>query len=116
MYAYIENMFVHCLISDEDSTFPGIPIEERYSSEFLDKCIKIEEHHGEVNEGYLYDYDFDTFRLPSPEELEVFNLTDNPEYEDENYSNDIEEKLNNLVESIENLNEFIEGLTETIIQ
>lgn len=43
MYAYIENNIIRSTIPDFDPIFPNVPVEDRYSPEFLSKC----EHFGD---------------------------------------------------------------------
>lgn len=50
--------------------FPGIPIEDRYSEEFLAQCIIRSEEQVRsvgINCGMIYDEETDTFYYPEPE-------------------------------------------------
>ena len=51
------------VLLNEDPVFPGISITERYSSEFLDKCIKVADE-AEVVMGWLWDEENKAFTNP----------------------------------------------------
>lgn len=52
-YIYLVNNIVYEIIPEEHPDFPGIPITERYSEDFLNKCIAVEED-VEVKQGWQY--------------------------------------------------------------
>lgn len=52
-YIYLVNNIVHEIIPEEHPDFPEIPITERYSEDFLSKCIIVEEN-VEVKQGWQY--------------------------------------------------------------
>lgn len=52
-YIYLVNNIVHEIIPEEHPDFPGISITERYSEDFLSKCIAVEED-VEVKQGWQY--------------------------------------------------------------
>jgi hypothetical protein len=62
-YVYIEYDRVINIIPEWDSTFPDIPITERYSAEFLSRCIVVDES-VEVESGYLYNHETGVFTQP----------------------------------------------------
>ncbi|WP_027399093.1 hypothetical protein [Anaerovorax odorimutans] len=53
-YCYLEKNTVQEIIPEFVEIFPNIPIQERYSKEFLDKCIEVEEDIS-VEVGYTYE-------------------------------------------------------------
>lgn len=61
-------------IMEFDPVFPDVPIEERYTKEFLDGCINTTEERVEaegIHSGMLYDPETDTFsEPPAPPEPE----------------------------------------------
>lgn len=48
------------IIPELDPIFPDVPIHQRYSAEFLDKCVSVEDDVN-VTTGMQYDYDNQTF-------------------------------------------------------
>lgn len=52
-YIYLVDNIVHEIIPEEHPDFPGVPITERYSEDFLSKCIAVEED-VEVKQGWQY--------------------------------------------------------------
>lgn len=55
---HVKNVF-----SEFDSTFPNIPITERFSKDFLDSCIIVSDDI-EVETGYIYNKGTNTFSKP----------------------------------------------------
>ena len=51
MLAKIFNGVVVEIIPENNPIFPGIPVEDRYSPEFLKDCVKCDDT---VRQGYLY--------------------------------------------------------------
>lgn len=70
IYLYINKLDgnkVGAMIPQEDPTFPGIPIEERYAAEFLAECVVRSEEQVAaegIDCGMIYDADTDTFSWP----------------------------------------------------
>lgn len=69
MYIKLKNNVVTGLIPEDDLLFPGIPIDKRYSAEFLAECIALDDATG-IRTGMLYDADTQTFSEPAPLEPE----------------------------------------------
>lgn len=67
-YVYInEDFSVGSTIPDEDPIFPGIPVEQRFSAEFLKQCIAVEDSVADAIEaGSKYDPESGTFYVPEP--------------------------------------------------
>ena len=67
-YVYVsEDFSIGSIIPDEDPIFPGIPVEQRYSAEFLEHCIAVEDSVVEAIEaGSKYDPESGTFYVPEP--------------------------------------------------
>lgn len=68
-----EQMVLQEIIYENDPIFPGVAVEDRYSDEFLSKCIRrtaeqIESEGIEV--GMVYDADSDSFTMPEEPEPE----------------------------------------------
>jgi len=69
-YIFLTNNIVHEIIPDLDPVFPGVPIEQRYSPDFLSRCVAVEDAE-EPPAGYMYDPQTGTFSAPpEPEETE----------------------------------------------
>lgn len=70
-YIYIYEGEVSGFVDEWDQVFPDIPIDQRYSKEYLDKCVvRTEEEIAEqgIHAGMLYDKETDTFsEKPEPE-------------------------------------------------
>lgn len=65
MYVYLVNNVAYELIPEINPTFPNIPIEDRYSAEFLSHCVQTDE---EVQQGYIYEGEhFHPAEVPDPE-------------------------------------------------
>ena len=71
-YVYVsEDFSVGSIIPDEDPIFPGIPVEQRYSTEFLRQCIAVEDSVAEAIEaGPKYDPESGMFYAPEPPSVE----------------------------------------------
>ena len=94
MYAFIIKNTVRELIPDIDKTFPSVPIEQRYPSDVLDKCVHVADDAG-VRVGMIYNADTGEFSAP-----EVVPISPMPE--------DIEgAKAYKIVESKDKLAEWL---------
>lgn len=51
------------ILPEFDSTFPNIPITERFSKDFLESCINVPDNI-EVETGYIYNKETNTFSKP----------------------------------------------------
>lgn len=51
MYVYLKDNVVYELIPIINPVFPNVPIEQRYTSEFLSHCVYTDE---EVEQGWVY--------------------------------------------------------------
>lgn len=60
-----KNNVVQENIPDIDPTFPGIPIEERYTEDFVKRMVHVADDE-QVTQGMVYDTDTGTFSLPPP--------------------------------------------------
>ena len=71
-YVYVGGDFsVGSIIPDEDPIFPGIPVEQRYSTELLKQCIAVEDSVAEAIEaGSKYDPESGMFYVPEPPSVE----------------------------------------------
>lgn len=76
MYVYVINNTVRELIPDVDKAFPGVPIEQRYPADVLDKCVHVADD-ADVRVGMMYDPDTGEFSEPKvvpispmPEDIE----------------------------------------------
>ena len=67
-----DGITVKRIFPEFDSTFPNIPITSRFSKGFLDTCVVVEEDL-EVEEGYVYNKETNTFSKPVEEEEENSN-------------------------------------------
>lgn len=54
-YIFLLNNKVHEIVDEYDAIFPNIPIHERYSNDFLDKCIIVEDDDKIPQIGSLYE-------------------------------------------------------------
>ena len=61
-YCYIRNNIVERVVPEFDPTFPEVPIEERYSEDFVAHLVADDTE--TVRYGYLYDADTNTFSAP----------------------------------------------------
>lgn len=75
MYILLTNNIVTAIIPNENPVFPGIPIDKRYSAEFLAECIALDDATG-IRTGMLYDADTQTFSEPAPLEPEPATAPD----------------------------------------
>lgn len=67
MYILLNNNAVAELIPDEDPIFPGIPIEQRYTPDFVAKLLRVADD-TEVKQNWIYDAEMCTFaEPPAPE-------------------------------------------------
>ena len=73
MYAYVINNTVRELIPDIDKAFPSVPIEQRYPSDVLNKCVHVADD-ADVRVGMIYDPDTGEFK-----EREVVPISPMPE-------------------------------------
>lgn len=95
-YLYVNSDFVlQEVIQENDPLFPGVPVEERYTQEFLAGCVKRSDEQMEsegIQLGMLYDAESDTFSaLPEPEpKPEGYTITE------EEVSAAYEEGVNNV--------------------
>ena len=62
-YIYLKDNTVLEIIPDVNPAFPGIPIVQRYSSDFLNRCITAEDVSA-VHAGMIYDPVAKTFSEP----------------------------------------------------
>ena len=53
------------IIPEIDPVFPDLPIEARYTREFLRQCVKVEDD-ADVQIGDIYDPETGTFSRPEP--------------------------------------------------
>jgi len=84
-YVFTENNIVRQIIPEIDPAFPGIPITERYTSEFLKQCVAVDEI-VKVEINWTYDPKTKAFSPPKSE----------PEPEQ-----DPEERILTLIEELE---------------
>lgn len=69
MYILLDKNEVKEIIPDADPVFPGIPIEERYTADFVAGLLHISDGI-EVNQNWIYDPETQTFSAPpEPEPL-----------------------------------------------
>lgn len=65
MYVYLNDSRAQELIPDIDPAFPDIPIEERYTPDFVEKCVHVPDDTA-VPYGWMYDEETGTFHEPKP--------------------------------------------------
>ena len=53
-YVYVKEKVVHEIIPETSDVFPGVPIERRYSPEFLSHCIQVNDD-TPVKTGQIYE-------------------------------------------------------------
>lgn len=63
MYIYIKNNTVQNIIPDYDERFPNIPVEQRFNSNYLEKCVHVADD-TTVKIGMTYDVENDSFDYP----------------------------------------------------
>lgn len=73
-YVYIVDGKAYEIIPAINPAFPEIPIEERYSPDFLSNCVVVDEA-VEVECNWLYDAETKTFSAP-PEPIEELPPTE----------------------------------------
>ena len=96
MYAYVINNTVRELIPDINEAFADVPIEQRYPSDVLNKCVHVADD-ADVRVGMIYNADTGEFSAP-----EVVPISPMPE--------DIEgAKTYKIAESKEKLAEWLES-------
>ena len=65
-YIYVNDDFsVGAIICGEDPAFPGVPVEERFSADFLAKCVQVGDD-TVIENGAKYDPESGTFYVPEP--------------------------------------------------
>lgn len=70
MYIYLSNNTVTEIIPDKHPAFPGVPIERRYSPEFVRRLMHVPDD-TEVRQNWVYDPETGSFAPPpEPEEDE----------------------------------------------
>lgn len=89
-YICIKNNVVSSFVSELDPVFPGIPIDARYSQEFLSSCI-IRENIVGLYSGMLYDPETGAFSDPPvPEPVEPLPTPDLPPSDSERLRADVD--------------------------
>lgn len=71
MYVYLVDNIAYELIPAINPAFPDIPIEQRYTADFLANCVYTEE---EVEQGYIYEdghFHKPVEEVPEPPESEA---------------------------------------------
>ena len=63
MYILLEDSKVKEIIPDIGPIFPGIPIEERYTAEFVASLLHVEDE-TVVEQNWIYDPETETFSAP----------------------------------------------------
>lgn len=75
-FIYLTDNTVQEIIPETNPAFPGIPIEQRYSPEFLANCVVVD-NNTEVQSGWIYDPETQTFsEPPEPEPVEPIDPPD----------------------------------------
>lgn len=65
-YIYVNDDFsVGAILCGEDPAFPGVPVEERFSADFLAKCVQVSDD-TVIENGAKYDPESGTFYVPEP--------------------------------------------------
>ena len=65
-YIYVNDDFsVGAILCGEDPAFPGVPVEERFSADFLAKCVQVGDD-TVIENGAKYDPESGTFYVPEP--------------------------------------------------
>ena len=78
-YIHLMDNAVTEIIPDENSTFPGIPITQRYTSDFISRCITADDVSA-IHAGMIYDPTTKTFSEPPvPESTPVPVPTPTPQ-------------------------------------
>lgn len=90
---------VGAIIPAEDPIFPGIPIEERYTQEFLNSCVQVEDD-VEITMEMKYNPETKEFYIPEPPEVVEPIPTPTPEesftISEEEINKAYEEGVNNV--------------------
>lgn len=114
MYLYInpETQILMEILPEEDEQFPGIPIMERYSQEYLNQCIirtptQIDEQGIVV--GMQYDKEKDSWSVPPMPEPEP---TPEPEPEPEHPDPTYNERLTALEGSMSDMDSALNAILE----
>lgn len=68
-YIYLNNNVVQEIIPEINPNFPEYSIDERYSAQFLLSCVTITDD-SEIQTGYIYDSETNTFSPPPEPEIE----------------------------------------------
>ena len=116
MYLYInpETQILMEILPEEDEQFPGIPITERYSQEYLNQCIirtptQIDEQGIVI--GMLYDMETDSWSvppMPKPPSVPEPEPTPEPEPEQPTWAE--------RIEALERGNKTLQAQLEASIQ
>lgn len=114
MYLYInpETQILMEILPEEDEQFPGIPITERYSQEYLNQCIirtptQIDEQGIVV--GMQYDKEKDSWSVPPmPEPEPTHEPTPKPKPSDPTYN----ERLTALEGSMSDMDSALNAILE----
>lgn len=69
MYIYLVNNIVQEIIPGVNKAFPHIPIEERYTAEFLKSCVAFP-NDVRVEQNWVYDPETGDFTPPSSAEIQ----------------------------------------------
>lgn len=114
-YLYVNSDFVlQEVIQENDPLFPGVAVEDRYSDEFLSKCIRRtdEQISSEgIELGMLYDAEADTFKpAPAPEPEPEPKPEPEPEPEPE------QPTWTERIEALERENKTLQAQLEASIQ
>ena len=116
MYLYInpETQILMEILPEEDEQFPGIPIMERYSQEYLNQCIirtptQIDEQGIVV--GMQYDKEKDSWSVPPMPEPEP-TPTPEPEPEPEPSDPTYNERLTALEGSMSDMDSALNAILE----
>jgi len=64
-YVHIMDNRVRELIPEKHPDFPGVPIKDRYTAEFLSQCVKVKDAEG-IEQGMLYNPETGEFSAPPP--------------------------------------------------
>lgn len=69
MYVFLRDSKVYELIPDINPELPGVPIQERYPSNFVDMLIHVPDD-TELEQGWVYDADIGKFSAPPAPDIE----------------------------------------------
>lgn len=106
MYIYLMNDTAIQNIPEEHPDFPGIPVEQRYTADFLAKCVKWPE---EVPQGYLWDgAQFNPPPEPEPAEMEPMEpAPGDPSFDAQAAINALDNRLTETQLAIVEVYEFV---------